>query len=98
MNPQNEQLNNYFYNQHQSSPYLVPTTSIYDFYSLINIGSGAFAQVYRGYELIKLAPAKYREVALKRINVCYTYVVDVLIKKRFFSLLLLLIRLFTKQQ
>uniref|UniRef100_A0A914MZV2 non-specific serine/threonine protein kinase n=1 Tax=Meloidogyne incognita TaxID=6306 RepID=A0A914MZV2_MELIC len=74
MNPQNEQLNNYFYNQHQSSPYLyskpalVPATSIYDFYSLFNIGSGAFAQVYRGYELIKLAPAKYREVALKRIN------------------------------
>ena len=78
MNPQNEQLNNYFYNQHQSSPYsyskpaLVPATSIYDFYSLFNIGSGAFAQVYRGYELIKLAPAKYREVALKRINVCYS--------------------------
>nr|CAD2136579.1 unnamed protein product [Meloidogyne enterolobii] len=68
MNPQNEQLNNYFYNQHQSSPYLVPTTSIYDFYSLINIGSGAFAQVYKGYELINLMPAKYREVALKRIN------------------------------
>ncbi|CAK5073682.1 unnamed protein product [Meloidogyne enterolobii] len=73
MNPENQQLNNYFYNQQQSpSSYsrqvLVPATSIYDFYSLFNIGSGAFAQVYKGYELVKLMPAKYREVALKRIN------------------------------
>ncbi|KAF7632758.1 Protein kinase domain-containing protein [Meloidogyne graminicola] len=47
--------------------YLLP---FYDFLNLENIGSGAFAQVYKGYEkLPSIAPLhKYREVALKRIN------------------------------
>ena len=46
-------------------------TSIYDFYNLANIGSGAFAHVYKGYELLpSTSPPKYRQVALKRINVC----------------------------
>ncbi|KAL7075350.1 hypothetical protein ACQ4LE_005280 [Meloidogyne hapla] len=45
-----------------------PPTSIYDFHLLVNIGSGAFAQVYKGFELINQIQKNYREVALKRIN------------------------------
>uniref|UniRef100_A0A914MH52 non-specific serine/threonine protein kinase n=1 Tax=Meloidogyne incognita TaxID=6306 RepID=A0A914MH52_MELIC len=73
MNPQNRQQNNYLYTQQQlSSSYsyttLVPPTSINDFYDVVRIGSGSFAQVYRGYELINQRPVSYREVALKKIN------------------------------
>jgi len=46
--------------------------SVYDYGELQQLGCGAYAQVYKGIDLLpgsdKMTPA-YREVALKRINV-----------------------------
>jgi hypothetical protein len=54
-----------------------PAQSIQQFNNLKGIGQGAFAQVFKAYELMSAADAvvpSYREVALKRINVSQLFV------------------------
>ena len=65
-----------------------PAQSISEFKDLQGIGQGAFAQVFKAYELMSAADAvvpTFREVALKRINVSEFNHFTILIDKSIFS-------------